>query len=176
MLSFRPDDRPSAQQVLESAWMQKWAGPAGAVPTSQRDIQNLTTLAYQTAREHGLYPKEILIRPVRRSISSPLLLLSCSPLRSAYSGLGHSTTTIKGQFQPGPSGNHFTFCYKNEQHVQTQTHIACHGHTAGPRNYTLTKATFATEKPDSTLKRRNHKPVWPAVNELVTGPEIGYQH
>ena len=28
MLSFRPDDRPSAQQVLESNWVQKWAGPA----------------------------------------------------------------------------------------------------------------------------------------------------
>ncbi|KAF1842087.1 kinase-like protein [Cucurbitaria berberidis CBS 394.84] len=28
MLSFRPDDRPSAQQVLESSWMQKWAQPA----------------------------------------------------------------------------------------------------------------------------------------------------
>lgn len=28
MLSFRPDDRPSVQQVLESDWMQKWAGPA----------------------------------------------------------------------------------------------------------------------------------------------------
>ncbi|KAH8724959.1 kinase-like domain-containing protein [Phaeosphaeriaceae sp. PMI808] len=28
MLSFRPEDRPSAQQVLQSPWMQKWAGPA----------------------------------------------------------------------------------------------------------------------------------------------------
>ncbi|KAF2124670.1 kinase-like protein [Dothidotthia symphoricarpi CBS 119687] len=28
MLSFRPNDRPSAQQVLESNWMQKWAKPA----------------------------------------------------------------------------------------------------------------------------------------------------
>ncbi|KAH7091304.1 kinase-like domain-containing protein [Paraphoma chrysanthemicola] len=28
MLSFSPDDRPSAQQILESDWMQKWAGPA----------------------------------------------------------------------------------------------------------------------------------------------------
>jgi hypothetical protein len=27
MLSFRPEDRPSAQQVLESDWMQKWAKP-----------------------------------------------------------------------------------------------------------------------------------------------------
>lgn len=28
MLSFRPENRPSAQQVLESSWMQKWAEPA----------------------------------------------------------------------------------------------------------------------------------------------------
>ncbi|KAF2446083.1 kinase-like protein [Karstenula rhodostoma CBS 690.94] len=28
MLSFRPETRPSAQQVLESSWMQKWAEPA----------------------------------------------------------------------------------------------------------------------------------------------------
>lgn len=28
MLSFRPEDRPSARQVLESSWMQKWAKPA----------------------------------------------------------------------------------------------------------------------------------------------------
>jgi hypothetical protein len=28
MLSFRPEDRPSAQQVLESNWMRKWAIPA----------------------------------------------------------------------------------------------------------------------------------------------------
>jgi serine/threonine protein kinase len=28
MLSFRPEDRPSAQQVVESGWMQKWAIPA----------------------------------------------------------------------------------------------------------------------------------------------------
>ncbi|KAJ5389186.1 protein kinase domain protein [Penicillium cataractarum] len=27
MLSFRPEDRPSAQQVLESEWMIKWASP-----------------------------------------------------------------------------------------------------------------------------------------------------
>lgn len=27
MLSFRPEDQPSAQQVLESTWMQKWAAP-----------------------------------------------------------------------------------------------------------------------------------------------------
>lgn len=28
ILSFKPDGRPSAQQVLESSWMQKWARPA----------------------------------------------------------------------------------------------------------------------------------------------------
>jgi serine/threonine protein kinase len=28
MLTFQPDDRPSAQQVLESNWVQKWAMPA----------------------------------------------------------------------------------------------------------------------------------------------------
>ncbi|CDM34554.1 unnamed protein product [Penicillium roqueforti FM164] len=27
MLSFRPENRPSAQQVLESEWMVKWALP-----------------------------------------------------------------------------------------------------------------------------------------------------
>lgn len=27
MLSFKPEDRPSAQQVLESEWMVKWAIP-----------------------------------------------------------------------------------------------------------------------------------------------------
>ena len=27
MFSFRPEDRPSAQQILESEWMVKWALP-----------------------------------------------------------------------------------------------------------------------------------------------------
>ncbi len=27
MLAFKPEDRPSAQQVLESEWMSKWAMP-----------------------------------------------------------------------------------------------------------------------------------------------------
>jgi hypothetical protein len=27
MLEFRPEDRISAKEVLESAWMKKWANP-----------------------------------------------------------------------------------------------------------------------------------------------------
>ncbi|KAF2446082.1 hypothetical protein P171DRAFT_453601 [Karstenula rhodostoma CBS 690.94] len=125
----------------------------GTMPRNQSEIQRVTTLAYQTARAHNLYPKQILIR-----------------------GPGHATTTIGGKLQPDPNGNHFTFCYKSEQQVQTQTHIACHGYTPGPADYTLTKATFAAEKLDSIPKKRNNKPVWPAETDLDVGLEIGYQH
>lgn len=31
MLAFRPEQRPSAQQVLRSSWMRNWAAPAGEV-------------------------------------------------------------------------------------------------------------------------------------------------
>jgi hypothetical protein len=95
-----------------------------------------------------------------------------------YRGGGHSTTTIKGQYRRDPDGNHFTFCYKDEQQYQAGTHIACHGYTPHPKDYALKKATFSNEKPDSTLKS-NNKPVWPAENELDVVPdmpEIGYQH
>jgi hypothetical protein len=116
------------------------------------------------------------IDSVSRSVSSSLLQSSCLPSCTPYSGPGHSTTTIGGKFQSDPSGNHFTFCYKSEQQVQTQTHIACHGYTPSPTDYSLTKATFSTEKLDSMPKKRNNKPVWPAVAGLDVGPEIGYQH
>ncbi|KAH7414290.1 hypothetical protein DE146DRAFT_30940 [Phaeosphaeria sp. MPI-PUGE-AT-0046c] len=125
----------------------------GSVPKDAVDVQSLMTLAYQTAREQNIYPKQILIR-----------------------GLGHSTTTIAGRYQPDPDGNHFTFCYKDENHVQSRTHIACHGYTPGPKNYQLSKATFVPAKPDSTPKSRNNKPVWPAEKDLVVVPPIGYNH
>lgn len=48
----------------------------GTMPRSQSEIQRVTTLAYQTAREHSLYPKQILIRCVDS------LLLRCN--RPAY--------------------------------------------------------------------------------------------
>jgi hypothetical protein len=126
----------------------------GSLPRDASSVQSLMTLAYQTARENNLFPKQILIRCV------DLLLLLCSSchayLCSQCSGGGHSTTNIAGQYQPDPNGYHFTFCYKDEQHVQNQTHIACHGYTPGPNNYTLQMATFAPTKPDDTLKDAKH--------------------
>ncbi|KAI9660686.1 MAG: hypothetical protein M1821_010038 [Bathelium mastoideum] len=125
----------------------------GAMPTTELQVQKITTLAYQTAREHKLLPKEILIR-----------------------GQAHSTTTIASGFGPDPLGNHFTFCYKDEGQKQRGTHIACHGYTPSSTDYSLTQATFAAEKADATIKKHNGKHVWPKPAELDAGPEIGYHH
>ena len=92
------------------------------------------------------------------------------------SGPAHSTTTIGGQYVQDPLGNHFTFCYKDENQKQAGTHIACHGYTPSAIDYTLTQATFTTEKPDKTRKKRNGKYVWPAVADLDDAGEIGYHH
>ncbi|KAH4233109.1 hypothetical protein HBH98_203070 [Parastagonospora nodorum] len=47
MLSFVPEDRPSAQQVVESSWMQKWAIPALELT---KDIQVLDNTSAAMSR------------------------------------------------------------------------------------------------------------------------------
>jgi hypothetical protein len=61
------------------------------------------------------------------------------------------------KFQPDPSGNHFFFCYRNEQSAHAQTHITCDCYTPDSAGYNLTKGTFADEKLESTPKRRDKK-------------------
>jgi hypothetical protein len=72
-------------------------------------VQGLKALAYRTAREPNLHPKEILIRFVELSSMVPVIMLT-----STCSGLGHNTSYINGEYRPDPLGNHFTFCFKND--------------------------------------------------------------
>ncbi|TWU73013.1 hypothetical protein ED733_000054 [Metarhizium rileyi] len=58
---------------------------------SPEKLHQLVNLAYLTARDRKLYPKEILIR---------------SDV--------HNTTKIFGKYQKDPEGPHTTLCYKDD--------------------------------------------------------------
>ncbi|KAK2737610.1 hypothetical protein FQN55_000966 [Onygenales sp. PD_40] len=124
----------------------------GMIPRDPDLLQNMVSLAYQTARDRKLYPKAILIR------SRP-----------------HKTTTMNGEHQEDPNGWHLTFCYKDQEQLTNNVHTACHGYTPGKDNWQLVKSTHAGTKLDSVLKR-NGKPVWPSASELEVAPEVGYGH
>lgn len=94
-----------------------------------------------------------------------------------FSGIGHDTTRIGGKYVRDPRGNHFTFCYKDEEQVRRGTHTACHGYTPSPTNYKLTSVIITPEKADA-IREQNNKPVWPTVGDenLLAGSTIGYGH
>ena len=91
------------------------------------------------------------------------LLLSCLFCLLRSSGFGHHSynTSYHQTSETKDNTYHYTFCYKSEEHVESGTHVACHGYTEGPNDYSLRKATFAKAKPDSTIKK-NGQPVLPA--------------
>jgi hypothetical protein len=48
MLSFRPKDRPSAQQVVISSWMQNWATPALELTKDIQFLDNTSSAMFRT--------------------------------------------------------------------------------------------------------------------------------
>ncbi|KAK2758833.1 hypothetical protein FQN54_003525 [Arachnomyces sp. PD_36] len=120
--------------------------------------EKLVALAYSTARDQKLAPKEVLIR---------------SDV--------HDTTTIDGKRGKDPKGWHATFAYKDSDLVEREFHVASHGYTDGKEKFTLTDATHAPEKKDNTPRggKKSGKVVWPdkkgALEEYVNNP-IAYSH
>ncbi|KAF4952575.1 hypothetical protein FGADI_6646 [Fusarium gaditjirri] len=110
----------------------------------------LVRLAYQTATEKNLYPKMIFIR---------------SDV--------HNTTIINGRYQKDPLGDHITMCFKDDEHIKTGTHIACHGYVKDKANWELRKVTDTPPKSDSVLKK-NKQPVWPENQFLDEYPYDGF--
>ncbi|RAL00787.1 uncharacterized protein BO80DRAFT_382110, partial [Aspergillus ibericus CBS 121593] len=123
----------------------------------------LVALAYATARDQLLAPKEILIRV--DSIPSADL---------------HKTTSNKGRHIIDPRDWHGTFAFKGSDQVSREYHVASHGYTNGKEDLTLTEATHTPEKPDNTCRGgpESDKVVWPPIeflDEFVDSP-IGYSH
>ncbi|KAF5855993.1 hypothetical protein ETB97_008112 [Aspergillus alliaceus] len=110
----------------------------GMVPKDQDRLRKLVALAYQTARDRKLCPKAVLIR---------------SEI--------HDTTSINGIHQKDPLGPHVTLCYKDENQLLQDTHVASHGYVIGK---------------DNLEGRKGKKTVWPSESELEAIPEIGYGH
>ena len=92
-----------------------------------------------------------------------------------YRSRRHDTTSINGIYQKDPKGWHVTFCYKDQNQIESKTHSACHGYVPSKDSFELVTSTHEGEKPDSTLKR-NGQSVWPSEDELELAPEIGYSH
>ncbi|KAK8061437.1 hypothetical protein PG994_007803 [Apiospora phragmitis] len=124
------------------------------IPKTPERMHQLVALAYQTARDKQIYPRAVFIR---------------SDL--------HDTTSINGVRQKDPKGLHITLCYKDDEHLQKGTHIACHGYVTDGESMSFKEATQAGEKPDVTKKNnKNRTPVWPSEDKLYAAPEIGYGH
>ncbi|KAI0469697.1 hypothetical protein GGR56DRAFT_247715 [Xylariaceae sp. FL0804] len=122
------------------------------VPRSAARIRQLVALAYQTARDRQLYPRAVFIR---------------SDL--------HVTTMINGVYQRDPKGHHITLCYKDDEHMKNDTHVACHGYVADTGTMSFKEATHAGEKPDSTLKgNRAQTRVWPPEDDLDKAYKAAY--
>ncbi|OAQ60945.1 hypothetical protein VFPPC_01984 [Pochonia chlamydosporia 170] len=122
-------------------------------PKDADRMRKLIALAYQTARDKKLYPKAVLIRSEV-----------------------HRTTTINGIRQDDPRGLHVTLCYKDQDQLNRDVHVACHGYVTDEVSLEFTEATHAGEKPDSTMKNKKGAVVWPGMADLWAAPEIGYGH
>lgn len=146
------------------------------MPKDPELLQNMVSLAYQTARDRKLYPKSILIRYVNYLMMQYQKKKRKKVAKYTVNRSGsHNTTTINGRHQEDPNGWHLTFCYKDQEQLQNNQHTACHGYTPGRDIWTLEKSTHAGTKSDS-MPKKNGKPVWPSENELEVAPEIGYGH
>ncbi|OJJ45153.1 hypothetical protein ASPZODRAFT_100375 [Penicilliopsis zonata CBS 506.65] len=125
----------------------------GFVPKTEERARQLITLAYQTARDQKLYPKEILIR---------------SEI--------HKTTSINGVHQVDPLGYHVTLCFKDDQQLLRGTHVSSHGYVKDQDHLEFIHATHTGEKRDDTKRQRGKKDVWPSEDGLVLASETGYSH
>ncbi|EFY94408.2 hypothetical protein X797_010249 [Metarhizium robertsii] len=116
-------------------------------------LLKLVNLAYLTARDKTLYPKEILIR---------------SDL--------HCTTKIGGKYRTDPKGPHLTMCYKDEGQVQRGTHVASHGYVRSMTDWTFVSASHDPEKLDTVMRPNGKGRVWPPYELLTDITSIAHSH
>ncbi|EGD92003.1 hypothetical protein H112_00606 [Trichophyton rubrum D6] len=122
----------------------------GVLPKNAAERQGLIALAYQTARDKGLYPKAILIR----------------------SGL-HKTTGSRRKARVDPLGWNITMSSKDSEQCAKNTHVTSHGYVKGKFDLQFIGATHAGEKIDS-WKKFLGKAVWPPQDQLVEVPLVAY--
>ncbi|KAL2375159.1 hypothetical protein RJ035_003753 [Blastomyces gilchristii] len=116
---------------------------------SAQTIRQYITIAYQTATDQKLYPKAILIR----------------------SGI-HPTTTIDGKYQKDPKGEHLTLCFKDEDMLAKGIYVASHGYVDSKTDWKIREARHSPEKPDSTIMKRNGRPIWPSGEVCISQVRI----
>lgn len=143
-------------------------------PRTQKRLQTLVGLAYQTARDRKLYSKAVLIRYANQGLN-PVAHAMILMIRWRLSSEAHDTTSIGGKYQKDPLGRHVTLCYKDQAQLAQGTHVASHGYVKEKDDTELMQATHDPAKADSVL-RGNGKPVWPSEDQLKEAPEIGYGH
>ncbi|PGG95063.1 hypothetical protein AJ79_10288 [Helicocarpus griseus UAMH5409] len=120
---------------------------------STQTIRQYIAIAYQAATDQKLYPKVVLIR----------------------SGI-HPTTTIDGKFQKDPKGDHLTLCFKDEAMLAKGTHVASHGYVHSKADWNIREACHSSEKLDSTIMKRNGRPVWPPGEAIQYEIEVAFGH
>ncbi|RAL05777.1 uncharacterized protein BO80DRAFT_460838 [Aspergillus ibericus CBS 121593] len=120
---------------------------------SAQNIRQYIAIAYQTATDQKFYPKAVLVR----------------------SGI-HLTTSIDGEYQKDPKGEHLTLCFKDEEMMAKGTQVASHGYVALRTDWNIREATHAREKPDSTVMTRNGRPVWPSEEAFQYQIVVAFGH
>ncbi|KHN96028.1 Filamentation induced by cAMP/death on curing-related protein [Metarhizium album ARSEF 1941] len=71
---------------------------------------------------------------------------------------------------------HVTFCYKDQDQLNRDVHVACHCYVTDEVSLEFIEATEAAGKPDSSMKNEKAAVVWPGMADLWAAPEIGYGH
>ncbi|KAG5959136.1 hypothetical protein E4U57_000871 [Claviceps arundinis] len=117
-------------------------------------MNSYLALAYQTATEKHIYPRQVFIR-----------------------SKVHDTTWSEStrRYIKDPKGYHVTISYKTEDHMHSGTHITCHGYVWSRECMIFKEATFANEKPDTVLKK-DGRFVWPSEEDLWRAPDIYTGH
>ncbi|KAG7110478.1 hypothetical protein HYQ44_010868 [Verticillium longisporum] len=119
--------------------------------TNDVDPLGNATDIYEFDLPTKLFPKEILIR---------------SDI--------HNTTKIHGKYQKDPKGPHATLCYKDQNQVESGTHVASHGYVRSMADWTYVSATHHPEKPDSVKKANRKDEIWPPSEDLREITAIAY--
>ncbi|KAF3357041.1 hypothetical protein VdG1_00192 [Verticillium dahliae VDG1] len=86
----------------------------------------------------------------------------------------HNTTKIHGKYQKDPKGPHATLCYKDQNQVESGTHVASHGYVRSMADWTYVSATHHPEKPDSVKKANRKDEIWPPSEDLREITAIAY--
>lgn len=64
-------------------------------------------------------------------------------------------------------------CSKDDEHIQSGTHVACHGYVTNKTTMEFRDATDTPARADSVPKK-NKEPVWPANHMLYEYPQDGF--